>query len=163
MRARVAGNLRRKFPTVDEAETFFDVNIEGDSVDTPTVQLEEKNPVSMHDILKSIESFSHSDIVTLTEKFFESLCGKVEITYPQHFIENYLNAMKKLTSNSKPNVVASLSAIIAKKRISVSRMPWGMLEYNIEFFACHHVNEVRISVEEQLLHIQSSRTLSIIK
>lgn len=162
MRARVAGNLRRKFPTVDEAETFFDVNLEGDSVDTPTVQFEEKNPVSMHDILVSIDSFSHSDIVTLAEKIFELLCGKVELTYPQHFIDNSLNAMKHLASNSKPNVVANFSAIIAKKRIPIDRMPWGLLEYNIQFFACLHVNEVRISAAEQLLPFQSSLTLSII-
>ena len=64
--------------------------------------------------------------------------------------------MGRLQANKKRNVVYKLAKIVATNRpdsvtdeslIPLNRMPWGLLQYQIDFFACKHINEVEHDIQ----------------
>ena len=59
-------------------------------------------------------------------------------------------AMARLQNHGKTNVVYKLAKIIAQNCpgtqlscVPLDRMPWGLIQYQIDFFASNHVNEVK--------------------
>ena len=70
-----------------------------------------------------------------------------------------VQAMDTLNQHNKSNVVYNMPKIMALKRpnseeslIPLNQMTWGLLQYQVDFFACTHTNQV-ISLSKTSLHI----------
>ena len=64
-----------------------------------------------------------------------------------------MNAMKRLEDNSKPNLVLKFCQGLARDRpnnagqlIPIHRMPFGLIQYCIEFFTCTNVMQVGVTI-----------------
>ena len=65
---------------------------------------------------------------------------------PLSFASTSLNAMKLLQDSGKPNLISKWSRCIwgpdGKPKLDFDRMPFGLIEYQIEFFSCTNVMQV---------------------
>ena len=68
---------------------------------------------------------------------------------PADFVSLSLDAMIILMQVNKPNLLYKFACCIAKKRpdsedslFPLNRMPFGLVEYQIEFFSCTHIAQV---------------------
>lgn len=68
---------------------------------------------------------------------------------PRDFVELSLTAMKRLQEKGKNNLVYKFCACVGKDRpgkevplMPLERMPFGLLEYSIEFFTCTNIHQV---------------------
>lgn len=71
------------------------------------------------------------------------------VSYPKNFVQTSLAAMKRLEANGKSNLVYKFCQGLAFDRpersgplIPINRMPFGLIEYCIEFFTCTNVMQV---------------------
>ena len=71
------------------------------------------------------------------------------VSYPKNFVQMSLAAMKRLEANGKSNLVYKFCQGLAFDRpdksgplIPINRMPFGLIEYCIEFFTCTNVMQV---------------------
>ena len=74
-------------------------------------------------------------------------------TNPADFVPLSLEAMRRLKDKGKPNLVYDFCACLGKDRpgtkqplMPFDRMPFGMIEYNIEFFVCTNIHQVTTSL-----------------
>ena len=148
----MVNTLRAKYATVDAAEDELMLNIdsyidssysENDSV-LQSDSLHVMPDISLDDVISFAQKLDEDSLVTLTQKLFDLMLAKKEIIVPEKdFITLSLSSMAKLKVKNKSNIVYKLANIIAKDRLPLDRMPFGLLQYNIDFFNCMHVKEVR--------------------
>ena len=70
---------------------------------------------------------------------------------PKYFVSNSRQAMKRPSTNNKPNLVYKFSQMLTLQKaantmepvIQLYRMPFGLLEYVIQFFTVTDVNQVQ--------------------
>lgn len=86
----------------------------------------------------------------LLDELFLTLANETGITTnPLMFVSNSPKGMKFLQDNGKPNLISKWSRCIwgpdGKPKLDIHRMPFGLIEYQIEFFSCTNVNQVIMS------------------
>ena len=86
----------------------------------------------------------------LLDELFLTLAKETGITSnPLTFLSTSLKGMKFLQDNGKPNLISKWSRCIwgpdGKPKLDIHRMPFGLIEYQIEFFSCTNVNQVIMS------------------
>ena len=90
--------------------------------------------------------------VLLLNKCFDICSKKIEITTNvSNFPQLSLSEMKKLQDLDKSNTVYNLSKVISESRpdgsnslMPLKRMPFGMIQFTVDFFASTNVNQVYI-------------------
>ena len=92
-------------------------------------------------LLKSILSTEKNmqDIMTIMDEAFLSLAMKNGlISNPKYFVSTSIMAMKRLSSENKPNLVYKFMLTLQKATnlpvLQLDRMPFGLLDYVIQFF-----------------------------
>ena len=85
----------------------------------------------------------------LTELFCGLMLKSNECVCPDDFLELSVNAMAHLHDCQCSNVVYLLSKARGTMRpdssdslLPAKRMPMGLIEYSVNFFTSHHINEV---------------------
>ena len=99
-------------------------------------------------ILKAADEMQADELLSLTQQLFALTLKRNKIeNVPNDFIEVAVTAMTSLRDHEQcprpVNLIYKFALIIAKNRIPLDRMPWGLIQYNVEFFYCNDVNEVR--------------------
>ena len=93
-----------------------------------------------------------SELMTLMDDAFMKLAvGNGLCSNPKYFVSNSIKAMKRLSTQNKPNLVYKFSQMLTIQKaancmepvIQLDRMPFGLLEYIIQFFTATHVNQVQ--------------------
>ena len=90
------------------------------------------------------------DALSIVEQLYSWLASKKGLTSNVFsFVQLSLAAMERLETNNKVNLVIKFCQMIANDRpdksgplIPLSRMPFGLLQYCIEFFTCTNVMQV---------------------
>ena len=94
-------------------------------------------------LLKSILSTEKNmqDIMTIMDEAFLSLAMKNGLTSnPKYFVSTSIMAMKRLSSENKPNLVYKFNQMLTLQKatnlpaLELDRMPFGLLDYVIQFF-----------------------------
>jgi hypothetical protein len=141
----VVNVLKSQYKTVDKAEESMGIDY-GDVSDKD----DEIDECSVSNLLSKSKSLASSDLSSLCESLFEEMMLRESIPMPgRDFIPLSLRAMRRLAQSNKSNVVYKLAKVIAIERpdsseplLPMDRMPWGLLQYQIDFFACSHINQV---------------------
>ena len=81
--------------------------------------------------------------------FFELALKKDINTYPTDFAKLSSDAMARLQAKNKPNLMHKFARCIAESRpgsdeplMPIDRMPFGLIQYQIEFFSCTNISQV---------------------
>lgn len=90
------------------------------------------------------------DVIAILDKLYTWVACKKGITSnPRSFIQLSLEAMKRLEDNNKVNLVFKFCQGLAQDRpdksgplIPIHRMPFGLMQYCMEFFTCTNVMQV---------------------
>lgn len=101
-------------------------------------------------LLRVFNELKDLDVLNITEQIYSWLANKVGITSTVlGFVTLSLEAMKRLEENNKVNLVIKFCQGLATDRpdksgplIPLHRMPFGLLQYCIEFFTCTIVMQV---------------------
>ena len=98
-----------------------------------------------------MDKLHDSEIEEVLDQMFSELARRQGIESTSSFIQLSLIAMKKLKAAGKHNLVFLFPRSIALCRpnsedalMPINRMPFGLIEYQIQFFNAHNVNEVCI-------------------
>ena len=83
----------------------------------------------------------------LLDEMFQTVAVESGITSnPLLFASTSIKAMKFLQDSKKANLISKWSRCICgpdgKPKLDIHRMPFGLIEYQIEFFSCTNVNQV---------------------
>ena len=103
-------------------------------------------------LLTFFEKQDCEHMVNVLDKLFVWVACKKSITSnPRTFVSLSLNSMKRLEDNGKPNLAFKFCQGVALDRpdksgplIPIHRMPFGLIQYCIEFFTCTNVMQVII-------------------
>ncbi len=125
-----------------------------DSDDTPV-----HNDEQVSELLVKCKKLQTAELLTLSDQLFDVLLSRHNVESPgDSFVSMSVNAMLRLQHNGKSNVVYKLPQIVAQNRpgtqlsrIPLDRMPWGLIQYQIDFFASKHTNEVILTVKIQVV------------
>ena len=91
------------------------------------------------------------DILEMMDNIFLNVAKRKEITSnPSHFISLSVLAMENLQNHKKINLLFKFAECVGKQRpdgsdtlMPMNRMPFGLLEYQIQFFTCTNTQQVR--------------------
>lgn len=109
---------------------------------------------SLNEIVTTVTTLLHSFTTTKKQEIADSLFSSIATdlkldSNPHGFVTLSLAAMNRLQQNGKNNLVFKFSQAIAGTRsdaktplIELNRMPFGLIEYAIEFFTCTSVHQV---------------------
>ncbi len=94
-----------------------------------------------------------NDAEEVANMAFYQLALKKDISsYPSNFAEIASNAMVILQEHNKPNIVYNLAKCLGTYRpgttatiMPINRMPFGLLEYQIQFFSCTNTSQVAVA------------------
>ena len=147
VRQRVCNVLKDRYTSVDQAEHAIGISYEGDSDKD-----DDNNGNSVNELLNKAKCLPLSDLSDLCEALYQELLAREKIPLPgRDFISHSVAAMQRLKQRQKSNVLYKLAKVIAVNRpdsteplMPMNRMPWGLVQYQIDFFACSHINEVTI-------------------
>jgi hypothetical protein len=92
----------------------------------------------------------NSDLEMLTNKLFLHLALAHNITSnPANFCSLSIKAMQQLMKNNKNNLLYKFAFTLCNTKpgtdellFPMDRMPFGLVEYQIEFFSCAHIRQV---------------------
>lgn len=91
--------------------------------------------------------------VALIQDIYHDICLHQELYVPKDFISLSMQAMQTLHASGRSNVLYELSLGLGTSRpdgsgslFPTNRMPMGLLEYMVNFFASETMNQVRYSV-----------------
>jgi len=100
------------------------------------------------------------DVIAILDKLYTWVACKKGITSnPRSFIQLSLEAMKRLEDNNKVNLVFKFCQGLAQDRpdksgplIPIHRMPFGLMQYCMEFFTCTNVMQIKEPEDFRLWH-----------
>lgn len=100
------------------------------------------------------EKQEYVDVISILDNLYTWVACNMGITSnPRTFIHFSLEAMKRLEDTGKPNLVFKFCQGLAVDRpnnagplIPIDRMPFGLMQYSIEFFTCTNVMQVCVTV-----------------
>lgn len=107
------------------------------------------------DIIRFISDFVSSlpfdDSVSIIDALFCQVSSSINLLKNStNFISHSLQAMQTLQINNKPNMMYMLARVLSEKQpngkplLRTDRMPFGLIQYQIEFFNSTHINQVRL-------------------
>ena len=137
--------LKSRYKTVDKAEQSMGITYDGEAD-----KYDDIDENSVGDLLSKAKCLSSSDLSELCESLFEEMLIRNKVPMPgRDYIPLSLLAMTRLAQRQKSNVLYKLAKVIAVNKpnsteplMPMNRMPWGLIQYQIDFFACTHINEV---------------------
>ena len=96
--------------------------------------------------------------MSLVDKhFLDAAVSQGINTNPADFASLSLGAMKVLQDNGKPNLIHTWSKCVfgenGKPLIPIHRMPFGLLQYQMQFFACTNVMQVTYKLKQTILFL----------
>lgn len=96
--------------------------------------------------------------MSLVDKhFLDAAVSQGIDTNPADFASLSLGAMKVLQDNGKPNLIHTWSKCVlgenGKPLIPIHRMPFGLLQYQMQFFACTNVMQVTYKLKQTILFL----------
>ena len=105
---------------------------------------ESKNPINLKSLMTGLD---RAELVELANLAFLELALQNGInSNPANFAELAMHAMKRLQDNGKNNLIYKFALCIASNRpgssdslFPINRMPFGMVEYQIEFFSATNI------------------------
>ena len=126
-------------------ELFLSLNDAGKVTCCNKIFFKKKSVMSkmIMSLLKSILSTEKNmqDIMTIMDEAFLSLAMKNGLTSNlKYFVSTSIMAMKRLSSENKPNLVYKFSQMLTIQKatnlpvLQLDRMPFGLLDYVIQFF-----------------------------
>lgn len=113
-----------------------------------------------------VQKFGSSDIIKLVSTLFKQLPEAnqihlldklfVDVAKPFNpsqtdFISHAITAMKNLQNSGKDNTLYKFARVLSVKRpdgqtlFPLDRMPWGLVQYQVDFFNCTHINQVSLN------------------
>jgi hypothetical protein len=118
-------------------------------------------------IQSNIATNSHMDEMMTIYGFLTLAMSNGLCSNPKHFVSNSIKAMKKLSSNDKPNLVYKFRQMLNLQKasnpmepvIQLDRMPFGLLEYVIQFFTAININQVQ---SMQLFDLSSATVSTVL-
>ncbi|CAH3163834.1 unnamed protein product [Porites lobata] len=170
-RYQVNSFLRKRYATLEEAEDDLQVNYfsgglqdihyensstltsPGNVNSTPQAMLEKNTPLSPilahspHANSTNHETYNHGD--TIAKFMFLELDHDFRAFIPSDFIKLCCKGINVLHSNGKENVLYYLARGLGMSRkdgsgprLPIDKMPFGLLSYNIRYFAMDTVNNI---------------------
>lgn len=106
--------------------------------------------VKNNDLDDNSSNLNNKTIKFLDELYMHSAISAGITSNPRNFGSNSIKAMVRLQSEKKPNLVYKFSEMLTAQKflnvaepvIKLDRMPFGLLDYTIQFFTCPHVKQV---------------------
>ena len=106
--------------------------------------------VKNNDLDDNSSNLNNITIKFLDELYMHSAISAGITSNPRNFGSNSIKAMVRLQSEKKPNLVYKFSEMLTSQKflnvaepvIKLDRMPFGLLDYTIQFFTCPHVKQV---------------------
>ncbi len=119
-------------------------------LELPQPELPQALP-TMESVLKLACCLENSDLEELTNKLFYQLTLAHNLTSnPGNFCSLSIKSMELLKKNHKNNLLYKLALALCKTKpgtdepvFPMDRMPFGLVEYQIEFFSCTHIRQVK--------------------
>ena len=105
-------------------------------------------------LVADLPGVGEEHLLDLTQKLFLKLAKRKEITSnPADFVPLSLEGMKKLEDLGKANLIYKFSQSLAKDRegtkmplLPVDRMPFGLIDYVIQFYTCTDARQASIVI-----------------
>ncbi|XP_066270847.1 uncharacterized protein [Branchiostoma lanceolatum] len=99
------------------------------------------------------DSWSNDTANILTDHlYFKLALSKQITTYPTDFASLSTDAMIRLQTMGKPNSMYKFAQCIARNRpgsqeplMPLTRMPFGLIQYQIDFYTCTNVQQIKMS------------------
>jgi hypothetical protein len=167
----VTKSFRTRFETLEEAGQEFDLTITdilgADYRQANTPQSGRQSGVHkitqtetlwtetthQHQQVQALAPCPPDDLQQLNILFLKLANQRGITTNPSNFASLALDAMKLLQEHGKSNLVYKFAYCLAtrspggdKPLFDVSRMPFGIVEYQIEFFSCTNIMQVNIVI-----------------
>ena len=106
--------------------------------------------VTVENVFKIASLLDNADLELLLNKLFLHLALAHDITSnPAKFCSISIQSMKLLKQNNKSNLLYKFALALCQTNpitgepvFPMNRMPFGLIEYQIEFFSCTNVNQV---------------------
>lgn len=144
----LAGKLSCLTPT-----QLMDLIMEGLLLLGPNVNL-------MQLLLRVFNQVKDLNTLSIVEQLYSWLASKKGLTSNVlGFVQLSLAAMKRLETNNKVNLVIKFCQMLANDRpdksgplIPLNRMPFGLMQYCIEFFTCTNVMQIKEPEDFKLWH-----------
>ena len=158
----------KKFKTLSQAEAAFDIDYfqpiamekAGFREDNTPLRTETDDTVDtsqdnsqFHKFVKRYEALSIKMQRQLLEHMFKKLvvdAGGVEFYQfvSEHFFKSSLAAMKTLFDAKKANLILKLSNCFEDPipRLPLDKMPYGLLDYNIQFFPAQALSTYKLKI-----------------
>ena len=148
--------LRTKFPTLDEAEQSFDINIDtyagGDNMKTDGRSFqqqfvrfcEESEPLPTSKLIaRCIALLPLRQKLDLLDEVFNEVAQGSDLGDCPGYLSQSLSAMVKLRLANKTNLLQKFAKCISEERkdgsgqslMPLNQMPFGLIDYNIQFFS----------------------------
>jgi hypothetical protein len=107
---------------------------------------------TLESVLKLASHLGNTDLEELSNKIFQKLTFSHNLTSnPANFCSLSIKAMQLLKKNNKNNLMYKFALALCKTKpgtdepvFPMDRMPFGLVEYQIEFFSCTHIKQVSI-------------------
>lgn len=108
------------------------------------------NIYSVDEIMKATNHLNINELLTLTnDLFFKLVLFRGIRSNPTNFCSLALDCMILLQNNQKTNLLYKYALAICNKSpttgeyvFPMNRMPFGLVEYQIEFFSCTNIKQV---------------------
>lgn len=103
------------------------------------------------ELLSSLSKIASRDaLLSVADSLVSSVASKTGLSWNvKGFLDTACRAMCELEAHDKPNVVYFLSRCIADKKedgktsiLPLDRMPFGLIQYQLEFFNVTHICQV---------------------
>ena len=121
---------------------------------TATPPPRSEQTVTVENVFKVASLLDNADLEILLNKLFLHLTLAHDITSnPAKFCSLSIRSMKLLKQNNKSNLLYKFALALCQTNpitgepvFPMNRMPFGLVEYQIEFFSCTNVNQVSNAV-----------------
>ena len=112
--------------------------------------LEKKNKLACCSDILWTENIEHETIKFIDEAFLQLAIKNGIVSNPRHFASISMKAMQRLQMEKKPNLVYKFAEMLTLQKygspmepvIQLGRMPFGLIEYVIQFFVTPNVTQV---------------------
>ncbi|KAK3717701.1 hypothetical protein QZH41_009789 [Actinostola sp. cb2023] len=157
MRGRVSTYFRAKFETLNSAEEHYNLTLASCLQDlvlnveasTSTYTNLGNVPVEVKDQINLLCSHTLLDIADFCFLKLVNLHGIN--SNPIDFISRALTCMKVLQQHGKSNLLYKFAFCLTEKQpgmdkplLALNRMPFGLLEYQLEFFSCTNIMQITV-------------------
>lgn len=144
-------STKRHCPGDSQDSSTVEQSSEIESTKNPEEKILDATTDGIEETLHQILEYSdESTLLRIANKAFAKLAIKNNInSNPADFVTLSLKAMKRLESAGKNNLLYKFGECIAKTRpgsdeclMPLDRMPFGLIEYQLEFFTCTNSDQV---------------------